>query len=199
MKLENKSYSRLVKEGFIILPPGTDMTAYCKQELEEAGFVIIHANELNNMVLVHISPGTGLVIGDGASDNMQDSTPENARLKIAGTNQPIDTFDDEEPIVIQGYKVGAPEKHKKSKTSTKHPLADFERKSLEDGTVNFRIGELEAWGSDNERIAVEILLNDAFDLRRAGKTPLEFVEGLPEHENRTLVLGILKPEGEAKQ
>ena len=196
MKLENKPYSRLVGEGFVILPPETDITAYCKHVLEGAGFVILTSDKF--------IPGTGLVIGNGAHDSNVESVktletmPASVRT-ICDTQSPDSetrpvesqtlTADSE---IVSGRKIDR--KHRKHREE-RHPLADLSVDAL-NNKVKFNGKEYQG---NTLRIATEKAL--AFGTNNYNEheqSVYAYVDGLPPHENRTIILDILKPEVEVK-
>jgi len=75
----------------------------------------------------------------------------------------------------------------------KHPLADFSIDAL-NNKVKFNGKEYQG---KTLKESVEKALIQEFKYACL-KSPYDYVSDMPEHENRTLILGILKPEREAK-
>ncbi len=110
------------------------------------------------------------------------------------------------PVVKPGMKldvtkkVGKPIEESQDKPKDTHPLADFEVKTPEPGTNAKRIVRFGTATSDNPQLreAVKEVLIEVFGLKNTvspGKEPdvYDFISKMPDHPNRTLILGILKP------
>ncbi len=167
MKLENKPYSKLIVEGYVILPPDTDISAYCQQKLEKAGYAVIPSDRF--------VPGTGLVVGDGnpladLSLKVLEAVAKNPVIKPVG----------------KASKASKPPKDK-------HPLADFSVDALNNKvTLDGKVYE-----GTTLRVAVEKALLSHTNLV-VFQDVFNWIEATPPHENRTIILGILKPNDTAQ-
>ncbi len=167
-KLENKTYNQLIQEGYLILPPGNKLIPASPASPDEAQIF----DPLLPKVLDEKSskPKRGRHRKDKAVEVLLD--------KIA-----------KQPLVTE------------ISLKDMHPLADFEIKTPVPGKGEqlymARLGKHEVY-KPLLKEAVEDVLIENFRLKRAIGEMLDvynFVCSLKDHSNRTLILGILKPEG----
>ena len=195
-KLENKTYSTLLDEGYLIIPVENRLERL-RNECRHYGF---------EMILFHF-----LVPANPASPDEAQQKPDTPKYTING----------EVKVVIDKpkRKRGRPRKEKAvevllNKIATHpliteislkdiHPLADFEVKTPCDATVaNYfaQLGTRSALKSTLKE-TVETLLSQTFGLsmpEHAGDM-YNLIYSFPDHPNKKLILGILKPEGEVNE
>ncbi len=186
-KLENKTYDRLVKEGYIIFPPGTRF-------LKEEGAIDFGPAE---PLLLTTDPS---ITGKPVMDKKASRVGKPSVRSSLSTNQQESPENTHESVRIKD----------------KHPLADFQISTPQPGSDDSRVVRLGQFTCENGtlREAVEDVLMKAFapvgvsSAERNNVAELiEFISTLPDHPHRTQILNILKssnevqgkPEGEVKE
>ncbi len=171
-KLENKTYDRLVKEGFIIFPPGTRF-------LKEEGAIDFGPAE---PLLLTTDPS---ITGKPVMDKKASRVGKPSVRSSLSTNQQESPENTHESVRIKDP----------------HPLADLRIDALNNSVKMGAYASIKPTLREATEEVLRLAFNLKVSFDPSGNTKMfyDYVLTLPDHPHRTQILNILKPEGEVKE